>query len=82
MKNSLGGIPVTRAMMTDFRTLSPGDSLTKVVAYILAGSQHDFPVMDANGRVAGVLERDDFMKARLNVFIGTLKTLDVLLGLK
>jgi Zn-dependent protease/predicted transcriptional regulator len=63
VKNSLGGIPVTRAMMTDFRTLSPADSLAKVVAYILAGSQHDFPVMDANGRVAGVLERDDFMKA-------------------
>jgi Zn-dependent protease/predicted transcriptional regulator len=63
VKNSLGGIPVTRAMMTDFRTLSPGDTLARVVAYILAGSQHDFPVVDANGRVAGVLERDSFMKA-------------------
>jgi len=63
MKNSLGGIPVTRAMMTDFRTLSPGDTLARVVAYILAGSQHDFPVVDAAGRVAGVLERDAFMKA-------------------
>ena len=63
MKNSLGGIPVTRAMLTDFRTLSPGDSLARVVAYILAGSQHDFPVVDANGQVAGVLERDAFMKA-------------------
>jgi Zn-dependent protease/CBS domain-containing protein len=63
VKNSLGGIPVTRAMMTDFRTLSPGDTLARVVAYILAGSQHDFPVVDAHGRVAGVLERDSFMKA-------------------
>ena len=63
VKNSMGGIPVTRAMLTDFRTLSPGDNLSQVVAYILAGSQHDFPVVDANGRVAGVLERDAFMKA-------------------
>ncbi len=63
MKNSMGGIPVTRAMMTDFRTLSPGDTLARVVAYILAGSQHDFPVVDATGRVAGILERDAFMRA-------------------
>jgi Zn-dependent protease/CBS domain-containing protein len=62
-KNSLGGIPVTRAMMTDFRTLSPRDKLSQVVAYILSGSQHDFPVVDANGRVAGILERDAFMRA-------------------
>jgi Zn-dependent protease/predicted transcriptional regulator len=62
-KSSLGGIPVTRVMMTEFRTLSPRDNLSQVVAYILAGSQHDFPVVDANGRVAGVLERDTFMKA-------------------
>jgi Zn-dependent protease/predicted transcriptional regulator len=63
VKNSMGGIPVTRAMMTEFRTLSPGDSLSRVVAYILAGSQHDFPVVDATGRVAGILERDAFMRA-------------------
>jgi CBS domain-containing protein len=63
VKNSLGGLPVTRAMMTDFRTLSPRDNLSQVVAYILAGSQHDFPVVDANGRVAGILERDAFMRA-------------------
>lgn len=62
-RSSMGGIPVTRAMMTDFRTLSPRDNLSQVVAYILAGSQHDFPVVDANGRVAGLLERDVFMKA-------------------
>jgi len=63
MKNSVSGIPVTRAMLTDFKTLSPRDSLSQVVALILAGSQHDFPVVDANGRVAGILERDAFMRA-------------------
>lgn len=63
VRNTVSGIPVTRAMLTDFKTLGPRDSLSQVVALILAGSQHDFPVVDANGRVAGVLERDDFMKA-------------------
>jgi Zn-dependent protease len=63
VKNSVSGIPVTRAMMTDFKTLSPRDNLSQVVALILAGSQHDFPVVDANGRVAGILDRDAFMRA-------------------
>jgi CBS domain-containing protein len=63
MKNSVSGIPVTRAMLTDFKSLSPRDNLSQVVALILAGSQHDFPVVDATGRVAGVLERDAFMMA-------------------
>ncbi len=63
VKNTVSGIPVTRAMLTDFKTLSPRDKLSQVVALILAGSQHDFPVVDANGRVAGILERDTFMKA-------------------
>lgn len=63
MKNSISGIPVTRAMQTDFKTLSPGDRLSQVVGLILAGSQHDFPVVDATGRVTGILDRDTFMKA-------------------
>lgn len=63
MRNSISGIPVTRAMMTDFKTLSPRDTLAQAVALLLAGSQHDFPVVDANGRVAGILERDAFIAA-------------------
>lgn len=63
LKNTVGGVPVTRAMMTDFKTLSPRDNLSQVVGLILAGSQHDFPVVDANGRVAGIIERDAFLRA-------------------
>lgn len=63
MKNSISGIPVTRAMLTDFKTLSPRDTLAQVVGLILAGSQHDFPVVDANGVVMGILERDAFIAA-------------------
>jgi Zn-dependent protease/CBS domain-containing protein len=63
MRNSLSGIPVTRAMLTDFKTLSPQDTLAQVVGLILSGSQHDFPVLDANGSVIGILERDTFINA-------------------
>jgi Zn-dependent protease/CBS domain-containing protein len=65
MKNSISGIPVTHAMLTDFEVLNPGDNLSRVVDLILAGSQHDFPVMQ-NERVIGILDRDTFMKALSN----------------
>jgi Zn-dependent protease len=62
MKSALGGIPVARAMLTDFRTLQPGDTLARAAELILAGSQHDFPVVE-DGRVAGVLTRADLIGA-------------------
>ena len=62
IKNSLGGIPVSRAMQTNFESLTPQDTLERAVELILAGSQHDFPVVD-DGRVIGILERDTFIKA-------------------
>lgn len=55
---ALAGIPVRRAMVTDFRTVAPADSLERVVETLLAGAQKDFPVVDG-GRVVGIaLYRD------------------------
>jgi Zn-dependent protease/CBS domain-containing protein len=62
IRTSLSGIPVTRAMQTNFEKLSPNDTLSHVVGLILAGSQNDFPVVQ-DGRVIGVLERDAFIAA-------------------
>jgi len=62
VKHSVSGIPVSRAMLTDFQVLTPRDTLTRVVGLILAGSQHDFPVIQ-DGHVIGILDRDMFMKA-------------------
>jgi len=62
VKHSISGIPVTRAMLTDFQTLTPRDTLARVVGLILAGSQHDFPVIQ-DDRIVGILDRDTFMKA-------------------
>jgi Zn-dependent protease/CBS domain-containing protein len=60
MKSVLGGVPVHRVMITDFRTLVPNDPLGRAVDLVLTGSQQDFPVVD-NGEVAGVLTRGDLL---------------------
>jgi Zn-dependent protease len=62
MKTALGGIPVHRTMLTDFRTLTPRDSLARAVELILAGSQHDFPVTE-NDTLVGILTRDRLLTA-------------------
>lgn len=62
MKSALGGIPLQRAMITDFRTLAPNDSLARAVELLLSGSQQDFPVVDAR-EVVGILTRGDLLTA-------------------
>jgi Zn-dependent protease/CBS domain-containing protein len=62
MKSAIGGIPVKLAMLTDFRTLAPSDTLSRAIELILSGSQQDFPVVE-NGRVVGVLTRNDLLLA-------------------
>jgi len=73
MKAALAGVPVDRAMVTDFRSLSPSDPLGEAVKLILAGSQHDFPV-EKEGKVVGVLTRNQLLKALaeggLNMSVG------------
>lgn len=62
MRTSIGGIPVTRAMQTEFHILSPSDTLGRAVELILAGAQEDFPVTE-NGQVVGILDRDRLISA-------------------
>lgn len=58
MRSALSGIPVSRAMITNFQSLSPGEPLARVVELLLSGVQQDFPVV-SNGRTVGmVLGRD------------------------
>lgn len=54
----LDGLPVTAAMIIDFQTLAPGDSLDRAAQLLLRGSQTDFPVVDARGELVGILTRD------------------------
>jgi Zn-dependent protease/CBS domain-containing protein len=62
MKSALAGIPLRRAMLTDFRTLTPTSTLGDAVDVLLSGSQQDFPVV-RDGRVEGMLTRSDLVKA-------------------
>ncbi len=62
MKAALGGIPVSRAMVTQFETLSPSDPIHRAVQLILSGTQQDFPVLE-DARVVGVLTRSGLLTA-------------------
>ncbi|MBI3724571.1 CBS domain-containing protein [bacterium] len=51
---AVSAIPVSRAMVRDFRVLAPDDSLDCAVEYVRAGFRQDFPVVD-DGKLVGVL---------------------------
>jgi Zn-dependent protease/CBS domain-containing protein len=62
MRSALGGVPVERAMITDFRVLGPDDSLSHAVDLLLASTQQEFPVVE-HGAVVGVLASKDIVTA-------------------
>jgi len=61
MKYNLSGIPVSRAMVTEFHTLRPDSTMADAVDLTLKGTQRDFPVMDGD-RVVGVLRQSDMLR--------------------
>jgi Zn-dependent protease/CBS domain-containing protein len=63
MKDVSRRFPVSSAMVREFRTLSADASLQEAVDALLATSQHDFPVVDDSGNVAGLLTRQDLIGA-------------------
>ena len=62
VRSVVSGIPVERAMITDFHTLEAGDSLRYAADLVVAGQQRDFPVVEG-GRLVGVLTRDRLVRA-------------------
>jgi Zn-dependent protease/CBS domain-containing protein len=50
------------AMVTRFDTLAPQDTLGRATELLLATHQQDFPVVDAWGRVAGILGRSALLE--------------------
>src|SRR6266436_6716049 len=63
MKDVSRRFPVSSAMVREFRTLPADATLEEAVDALLATSQHDFPVMDETGNVAGLLTRQDLIAA-------------------
>ncbi|HEX4169514.1 MAG TPA: site-2 protease family protein [Bryobacteraceae bacterium] len=60
MKDAFSGIPIRAAMQTNFTTLTTEQTLADAVRMILAGSQHDFPVMWGD-RVMGILTKSNLL---------------------
>ena len=56
MNDRLAGQPAGRAMITEFQSLAPHDTLARAVDLTLAGTQKDFPVL-RDGRAEGVLSQ-------------------------
>jgi Zn-dependent protease/CBS domain-containing protein len=61
-QSALAGVRVRQIMQTDFRTLSDHATLSDAIQLVMAGSQHDFPVVD-RGRVLGILTRQQLVLA-------------------
>jgi len=59
----VAGHRASEAMITKFETLAPQDTLGRAAELLLAARQHDFPVVDAWGRVAGVLPRATLLES-------------------
>jgi Zn-dependent protease/CBS domain-containing protein len=62
-ESAVEGLVARDAMLTQFRTLVANDPLSRAVSLLLHGSQHDFPVLDDNFRVVGLLLRQDLISA-------------------
>lgn len=62
MTTLIRGLAVRDAMQTRFRSLAASDPLTLAVRELLAGAQHDFPVLEGDS-VIGILRRRDLVKA-------------------
>ncbi|MBX7207332.1 MAG: site-2 protease family protein [Verrucomicrobiaceae bacterium] len=54
---------VRDAMLTDFRALRSTDVLRDAVDHLLAGAQHDFPMLDDRGSMVGMLSRTSLISA-------------------
>jgi Zn-dependent protease/predicted transcriptional regulator len=62
MKTSFADATVREAMLTDFKTLAPGQSLGDAARLLLAGSQQDFPVVERDS-VVGILTHRELLTA-------------------
>ncbi|MEO8090213.1 MAG: site-2 protease family protein [Gemmatimonadales bacterium] len=56
------GLQVAQMMVTNFRTIPIHATLADAVNLLLSGEQREFPVVDNNGRIEGILTRDNLIR--------------------
>ena len=54
---------VSDAMVTEFSTLGTDATVADAVEALLHTSQHEFPIVNSDGAIQGILTRDDLIKA-------------------
>lgn len=62
LQDTMKDFPVSAAMVTEFRTLTPHATLNEAVEALLQTSQHEFPVVDPSG-VRGILTQEALIVA-------------------
>ena len=63
MRSVSQDLRVSSAMVTQFQSLSINATLNEAVEALLSTSQHEFPIIDGEGSVRGILTRDDMIAA-------------------
>lgn len=63
VKDLSTGIPVSEAMVTQFTALRADADVNDAADAVVRTFQHEFPVIDDQNRVLGILTRDDIIKA-------------------
>jgi Zn-dependent protease/predicted transcriptional regulator len=63
IRDVAASVLVGDVMITDFARLQGSASLDQAVEALLATTQREFPVVDAAGRLEGLLTRDDMIRA-------------------
>jgi stage IV sporulation protein FB len=56
-------VPVTAAMMTQFATLAPDEPIDAAIETLLQTSQTEFPIIDQNHRLIGMVGRAEIIRA-------------------
>ena len=60
-RNLFSGVPVYKTMLTEFRVVTPLNSLGQIAELLQSGAQRDFPVLD-RGQLVGHLSHDDILE--------------------
>jgi CBS domain-containing protein len=63
MRSLSKDLRVSAAMVTQFQSLPPDATLHEAVEALLSTSQHEFPITDNEGKIHGILTRDDMIAA-------------------
>ncbi|MBP6783783.1 MAG: site-2 protease family protein [Verrucomicrobiales bacterium] len=63
MKDISTGVRVADAMVTEWVSLSETDTIDTAIEALLRTSQQEFPVLDGNGHLLGLLTRDPMIRA-------------------